>query len=81
MSNNHISTTSPQDGVRVRFSINDLPKGDFTAYWVANKFYSECIGQDSEGRVYNRAIPTVYRLLRRMKLILEVGDGVFYNAL
>ena len=65
----------------MRFKIEDLQKGDFTALEIANKYYPECVRQDSEGRVYNRAIPTVYRLLGKMKLILKVGNGVFYNAL
>ena len=64
-----------------RFNIEDLPKGDFTVAFVADKFYPECIKYDSEGRIYNRAIPTIYRLLRRMRYILEVGNGIFYNAL
>jgi hypothetical protein len=64
-----------------RFKIEDLPKGDFTVGSIAKKYYPECWGYDTEGRLYNRAIPTIYRLLRKMKMILEVGEGVFYNAL
>lgn len=64
----------------MKFSRKDLPKGDFSAHQIADIFYPECISQDKEGRVYNRAIPVVFRILRKMDLILEVGHGIFYNA-
>ena len=63
-----------------RFSITNIPKGDFTAKSIADRFYPNSVSQDSEGRVYNRAIPTVFRLLRKMNNILEVGKGTFYNG-
>jgi len=64
-----------------KFKIEDLPKGDFTVGSIADKFYPDSVKYDTEGRKYNRAIPTIYRLLRKMRFILEVGNGVFYNAL
>jgi hypothetical protein len=63
-----------------RFTRDDLPKGEFTAMEVANKFYPESVSTDSEGRDYNRAVQTVYRLLRKKDMfILELGDGRFYR--
>jgi len=73
-------TKSSKGGVMRRFSIGDIPKGDFHAGNIAQKYYPECVSEDSEGRIYNRAIGTVYRILRRMDNILDVGDGVFFNA-
>ena len=64
-----------------RFTIEDLPKGDFHLSDVANKFYPECVGNDSEGRTYNKASATVSRLLRQMKCIMELNNGYFFNAL
>lgn len=64
-----------------RFKQSDIPSGDFHAVDIADKFYPDCVFMhDSEGRVYNRALPTIYRLLRKMRGILEIGGGLFYNA-
>ena len=63
-----------------RFKASDLPIGDFHVKDIADKFYQHCVKIDTEGRKYNRAIPVIYRLLRKMNLVLEVGGGVFYNG-
>jgi hypothetical protein len=63
-----------------RFKESDLPIGDFHVKDIADKFYPECVKIDTEGRKYNRAIPVIYRLIRKMKLVMEVKDGVFYNG-
>lgn len=63
-----------------KFTIQDLPKGDFHISQIANRFYPECIGNDKEGRVYNKASATVSRILRNIKCVLELGNGYFYNG-
>lgn len=64
-----------------RFKREDIPSGDFHVVDIADKFYPDCaLMYDAEGRMYNRAIPTIYRLLRKMRGILEIGGGLFYNA-
>lgn len=63
-----------------KFKIEDLPKGDFHFKDIADRFYPECISSDSEGRVYNKSSSTVVRILRKMKLILELQNGYFYNG-
>lgn len=63
-----------------RFTIDDLPKGDFHFKAIADKFYPDCIGYDTEGRIYNKASATVTRMLRKMKLILDLKNGYFYNG-
>ena len=64
-----------------KFKVEDLPKGDFHISEIADKYYPECISSDSEGRIYNKASSTVSRLLRRMKCVLELKNGYFYNGL
>lgn len=63
-----------------RFQATDLPIGDFHVKDIADKFYPDCVSIDTEGRKYNRAIPVIYRLLRKIKLVIEIGNGVFYNG-
>lgn len=65
-----------------RFNVTDIPKGEFNVMEIANRFYADCVKSDSEGRVFNRALPAVYRKLRNTTGILEVDkNGQFYNAL
>jgi len=64
-----------------RFKIEDLPKGDFHLSEIVDKYYPECIGNDTEGRTYNKASSTVSRLLKKMKCVLELKDGYFFNGL
>jgi len=63
------------------FANKDLPTGDFSVHFIAEKFYPECVKTDKEGRKYNRAVPVIYRILRSTKLVLEVGNGIFFNGL
>jgi hypothetical protein len=47
---------------------------DFHALEIANAVYPHCVKYDTEGRLSNKALPTVTRLLRRTKLIMEVDN-------
>ena len=44
---------------------------------VANMIYPDSIGNDSEGRKFNRASATVARVMRRTKGFVEIEDGLF----
>jgi len=46
---------------------------DFRAVDVANMVYPHCVKHDIEGRLTNKALPTVTRILRRTKGVLEVN--------
>lgn len=65
----------------MKIDINNLPKGDFSAIDIANKYYPNAVKCDSEGRCYNMAIATVYRILRKTKGVIEIGNGIFYNGM
>ena len=67
--------------MKSKFTIKDLPSEDFHIKEIADKFYPECVGNDSEGRTYNKASSTVARLLRKMKGVMELKEGYFYNGL
>jgi len=45
---------------------------DFSAVDLANQFYPNSIRYDTEGRLCNKATPTVTRLLRKTRGVLEV---------
>lgn len=45
---------------------------DFHALDIANKLYPHCIKYDTEGRQFNRAMPTVCRMLRKIRFVIEV---------
>lgn len=51
---------------------------DFKAMEIADLMYPESIKQDREGRLFNRGISAVVRMLRTMSGVLEVGDGWFW---
>lgn len=63
-----------------KFTVSDLPEGDFHFSQICDKFYGECLGIDTEGRTYNMASATVVRLLRKMPGVLELKNGNFYNG-
>lgn len=47
---------------------------DFHAVDIANKLYPNSVMYDTEGRLSNRALPTITRTLRKMRGVLEVKD-------
>lgn len=49
----------------------------FTASEIADKVYPNSVSDDTEGRVFNRAIPTVARILRKMKGVHETAKGIW----
>ena len=51
---------------------------EFRAIQLADILYPNARKNDSEGRVYNHAVPAVARRLRKIRGIEEVEHGLFY---
>ena len=58
---------------------------DFSAVDIANILYPDCVRYDREGRLYNRAVPVVCRMLNSIRGVLRVKvpfillDQIFFN--
>lgn len=51
----------------------------FRAMEIANIVYPYSVKSDSEGRVFNRSVSYVAKILRQTKGILELSSGEFYR--